>query len=163
MKTIKNYFLTFVVSTLFSCGSVLKITENESKEEQRPILSEKEIKFYDGSDCGYFNNYLTCYNQVFSNGNFTGYSITNNGGWQSIGLSEQPLDIYTDQMAGVGIVNFISISKLNPNLIFTGSPDGGLFYSEDGCESWQSGGTDRLGPFNGVAHCISDVTNDNIS
>jgi hypothetical protein len=76
MKTIKNYFLTFVVLTLFSCGSVLKITENDAKEEQRPILSEKEEMFYDGSDCGYFNNYLTCYNQVFSNGNFTGYSIT---------------------------------------------------------------------------------------
>ena len=80
MKTFKNYFVIFVGITLFSCGSVLKITENEAKEEQRPILSEKEIMFYDGSSCGYFNNYLSCYNQVFSNGNFTGYSITNNGG-----------------------------------------------------------------------------------
>lgn len=66
MKTLKNYFLTFVGLTLFSCGSLVKINENEAKEEQRPILSEKEIMFYDGSSCGYFNNYLNCYNQVLT-------------------------------------------------------------------------------------------------
>jgi hypothetical protein len=53
MKTFKNYFVIFVGITLFSCGSVLKINKNEAKEEQRPILSEKEVMFYDGSDCGY--------------------------------------------------------------------------------------------------------------
>jgi len=94
MKTLKNYLLTLVGLTFFSCGSVVKITENDAKEEQRPILSEKEVMFYDGEDCGYFNNYMNCYNQVFSNGNFSGFPITNNGGWESMGPSEQPLDIY---------------------------------------------------------------------
>jgi hypothetical protein len=47
MKTLQYYFLTFVGLTLFSCGSLVKINENDAKEEQRPILSEKEIEFYD--------------------------------------------------------------------------------------------------------------------
>jgi hypothetical protein len=150
MKTLENYLISFIFLTLFSCGTAVKIAKNE-KEEQFPNLGENEIKFYGEGDCIYFNPYMDCYNQSFSNGNFIGFTISENGGWESLGPSSQPLDIFTGQMAGVGRVDFISISKLNPNLIFTGSPDGGLFYSEDGCESWHSGGTDRLGPFIGVA------------
>ena len=53
-------------------------------------------------------------------------------------------------MRGAGRLVFVEFDEVNKR-IFTGSPLGGLWYSEDDGESWKTGGTDYL-PEVGVSH-----------
>ena len=48
------------------------------------------------------------------------------------------------RIKGTGRLIFIEFDERLPNRIFTGSPTGGLFVSDDKGESWRVGGTDHL-------------------
>ena len=77
-------------------------------------------------------------------------TIFSNPIWREIGPKERPGGPGSIRMRGTGRLVFIVFDKEN-NRIFTGSPLGGLWFSEDSGKSWQNGGTDYL-PEIGVSH-----------
>lgn len=70
--------------------------------------------------------------------------------WKEIGPLNRPGGPGPIRMRGTGRLVFIEFDKSNDR-VFTGSPLGGLWYSENLGDSWQSGGTDFL-PEIGVSH-----------
>ncbi len=71
------------------------------------------------------------------------------GKWRELGPTESPensnlTDYSYTRIKGTGRLIFIEFDERLPNRIFTGSPTGGLFVSDDKGESWRVGGTDHL-------------------
>ncbi|MFK8038171.1 MAG: WD40/YVTN/BNR-like repeat-containing protein [Crocinitomicaceae bacterium] len=66
--------------------------------------------------------------------NFTGL-------WTNVGPNDNP-EARSQSAAGLGPVEFIRISKNNPELMLGGSLKGGLFVSENGGNNWQNAGSD---------------------
>ena len=61
--------------------------------------------------------------------------------WVEIGPIDNPI-AKSQSAAGLGPVEFIRISKNNPNLMLAGSLMGGLFYSNNSGDTWQNAGSD---------------------
>lgn len=70
--------------------------------------------------------------------------------WKEIGPVKRPGGPGTIRMRGTGRLCFIEFDEIN-HRVFTGSPLGGLWFSENLGKSWSSGGTDFL-PEIGVSH-----------
>jgi PKD repeat protein/photosystem II stability/assembly factor-like uncharacterized protein len=87
-------------------------------------------------------------------------SRSSNGDWINLGPIEQPGNIGTGQPNGNGRLNAIAFHPDNENVIFAGSPSGGLWQTEDGGENWISY-TDDL-PTLGVSAIAVDYENPDI-
>ena len=79
--------------------------------------------------------------------------------WQAFGPTNVPL-LNTGQKRGVGRVNVVAFDPYNSDIIWVGSPSGGLWKSIDGGSTWTSN-TDLL-PNLGVSDIAIDHTNTDI-
>lgn len=80
------------------------------------------------------------------------------GYWREIGPTTVPGGPGPFRMRGTGRLVFLEFDEENKRM-FTGSPLGGLWYSEDEGDSWRNAGTDYL-PEIGVSHLqIAPITN----
>jgi hypothetical protein len=61
----------------------------------------------------------------------------------------------------IGKVLFTAFDPQNPNHVFTGSTNCGLWESNDGAETWHNAGTDKLQPTIGVTACAVNPTSSN--
>jgi hypothetical protein len=106
-----------------------------------------------------FQEYLTKNEnkQTPTNFNTTSRSVT--GNWTSLGpFSASSHPNYGH--GGVGRIDFITIDPLDPNIIWVGSPSGGLWKSIDGGVNWNTN-TDLLSVL-GCSDLVIDPTNSNI-
>ncbi len=109
----------------------------------RFIKRWQEVYFNDGdldSSLTARKSYInTCINNYYP-----AKSSLNN--WIELGPVKDPrYDYYNDVHGrGIGRVNFIEFNPNDEDMVFIGSPTGGLFYSEDYGATWQNGGTDYL-------------------
>ena len=91
--------------------------------------------------------------------------INNRSVWRELGPTRGPENLgmseylYT-RIKGTGRLIFVEFDQNKPNRIFTGSPTGGLFISDDLGASWRNGGTDYL-ESTGVSHLQIDPNNSN--
>ena len=81
------------------------------------------------------------------------------GNWSIIGPKNIP-QIHSGQPIGLGRINAVAFHPTNPDVIFVGSPSGGLWRSDDNGKSWISY-TDNL-PTLGVSAIVIDNKNPNI-
>ena len=58
-----------------------------------------------------------------------------------------------------GRLQFVTFGPLNPSLMLTGSPVGGLYFSTDAGMTWSNGGTDLL-RLTGIAHAAINPANE---
>lgn len=65
------------------------------------------------------------------------------GNWRELGPVNFPEGTHKRHI-GIGRVNTVIFHPRDEQKMFVCSPTGGMFYSEDGGESWQNGGTDFL-------------------
>ncbi len=79
--------------------------------------------------------------------------------WQAFGPTSVPYQ-NNGSKRGVGRINIVEFNPTNPNIIWVGSPSGGLWKSTDGGENWSSN-TDLL-PNLGVSDIAIDPTNPDI-
>ena len=57
--------------------------------------------------------------------------------WQAFGPTSVPYQ-NNGSKRGVGRINIVEFNPINPNIIWVGSPSGGLWKSTDGGENWSS-------------------------
>ena len=79
--------------------------------------------------------------------------------WQAYGPTSVPYQ-NNGTKRGVGRINIVEFNPNDPNLIWVGSPSGGLWQSSDGGESWTS--NNDLLPNLGVSDIAIDPTNPSI-
>ena len=79
--------------------------------------------------------------------------------WQAFGPTQVPLQ-YNGRKRGVGRINNVTFDPNNDNILWVGSPSGGLWKSIDGGQNWTSN-TDLL-PNLGVSDIAIDPTNTDI-
>lgn len=88
------------------------------------------------------------------------------GDWHELGPFSKPdgLDGIGGGRNGIGPVSWISFDPnfATTQLMFTGGWSSGLWFSEDGGETWQNGGTDHLPPPISTADGISSHTDEDI-
>ncbi|MBL0341092.1 MAG: PKD domain-containing protein [Bacteroidetes bacterium] len=84
------------------------------------------------------------------------YSSLNAGNWTFIGPSIVPTG-----GGGAGRLNFVRVHPTNPDIIFVGSPAGGLWKSEDAGLSWNTN-TDQLAQVIGCTDLAIDPNNTDI-
>lgn len=77
--------------------------------------------------------------------------------WVAMGPINTPISISSGKKRGNGRVNCIAFDPFDPNVIWIGSPAGGLWKSEDGGSNWATN-TDNL-PVLGVSHIAIDPVN----
>ena len=82
-------------------------------------------------------------------------SSFNSGNWSLIGPTSPPSGV------GSGRLNFVRIHPNNPDIIFTGSPAGGLWKSDDGGFNWTTN-TDQLAQVIGCTDIAIDPSNTDI-
>lgn len=77
---------------------------------------------------------------------FTGNTtmVANNSNWQPLGPFVEPVPKYYG--VGLGRVNCIAIHPFNPNILYVGSPYGGVWKSTDAGLSWVNLNTDHQLP-----------------
>jgi len=80
--------------------------------------------------------------------------------WVSKGPINTPIILNNGKRRGNGRVNCIAFDPVNPNIIWIGSPAGGLWKSVDGGSNWTTN-TDGL-PVIGVSHIAIDPINNQI-
>ena len=81
----------------------------------------------------------------------------NNSNWIAKGPINTPLILSNGKKRGNGRVNCISFDPFDPNIIWVGSPAGGLWKTSDGGNNWTTN-TDNL-PVIGVSCIAIDPTN----
>lgn len=74
--------------------------------------------------------------------------------WVAMGPVNTPIILSNGKKRGNGRVNCIAFDPLDSNIIWIGSPAGGLWKSEDGGSNWETN-TDNL-PVMGVSHIAID-------
>ena len=79
--------------------------------------------------------------------------------WQAFGPTQVPLQ-NSGEKRGVGRINNVTFNPNNDNIIWVGSPSGGLWKSEDGGENWTT--NTNLLPNLGVSDIAIDPINTNI-
>ncbi|MEI7726403.1 MAG: BACON domain-containing carbohydrate-binding protein [Bacteroidota bacterium] len=72
------------------------------------------------------------YQQYFNSHDAT---MSDNGNWSQIGPVNYPVNS-TGQPTGLGRINGICFHPTNPDIIYVGSPSGGLWLSTDGAATW---------------------------
>lgn len=77
---------------------------------------------------------------MYLNGN--GQEIIEIKSWISMGPNQAPDNAAFRPDAGVGPVEFIRVYQKKPGFLLAGSLSGGLFFSENGGDSWQLTGSD---------------------
>ena len=82
-------------------------------------------------------------------------SLMGAGNWTFIGPT------FTNALAGAGRINFVRIDPNNSNVLYIGSPSGGLWKSTDGGNSWSTN-TDLLNHVIGCTNIAIDPNNSNI-
>jgi hypothetical protein len=82
------------------------------------------------------------------------------GNWVSKGPINTPIILSNNKKRGNGRVNCISFDPIDENIIWIGSPAGGLWKSIDGGSNWTTN-TDNL-PVMGVSHIAIDPINNQI-
>jgi len=85
---------------------------------------------------------------------------TGEGNWTEIAMPTVPPSISTGENRGVGRVNCIAFHPTNPNIMWIGSPSGGVWKTTDGCQSWYTT-TDNL-PYIGISDIAVDTQNPDI-
>ena len=80
--------------------------------------------------------------------------------WIAKGPINTPIILYNNKKRGNGRVNCIAFDPVDPNIIWVGSPVGGLWKSSDGGNNWTTN-TDNL-PVMGVSHIAIDPNNTQI-
>ena len=81
--------------------------------------------------------FLTCFTSVAWGQDYN-FDIK----WNDVGPSTNPVSRSVSE-GGIGPVEFIRISKKNPDLMLAGSLNGGLFVSENGGDLWKNAGSDN--------------------
>ena len=84
----------------------------------------------------------------------------NAGTWTEIGPTTIPVNI-TGQPNGMGRINALGFHPTDANTVWAGAPNGGLWKTTDGGNSWTMQNTDFLGTL-GVSAIAIDPTNTNI-
>jgi len=79
--------------------------------------------------------------------------------WQAFGPTQVPLQ-NSGEKRGVGRINNVTFNPNNDNILWVGSPSGGLWKSEDGGENWTT--NTNLLPNLGVSDIAIDPINTNI-
>jgi PKD repeat protein/photosystem II stability/assembly factor-like uncharacterized protein len=82
-------------------------------------------------------------------------TLTGAGNWTFIGPSN------TSNLAGAGRLNFVRMDPTNSNIIYVGSPAGGLWKSIDAGATWSTN-TDWVSPVIGCTDIAIDPTNTNV-
>ena len=59
-----------------------------------------------------------------------------NGNWQNLGPIATPTAIGTNNIVGIGRINTIAFDPSNSNIIYIGAPDGGVWKTTDGGNTW---------------------------
>ena len=83
-----------------------------------------------------------------------------NSNWTAKGPINTPIILSNGKRRGNGRVNCIAFDPIDPEIIWVGSPAGGLWKSEDGGNSWSTN-TDGL-PVIGVSHIAINPNNSQI-
>ncbi len=78
--------------------------------------------------------------------------------WALIGPTEPPLSAISNY-PGMGRVNTIAFNGTDTNIMYIGSPSGGIWKTTDGGETWVPKGDDL--PNMGISHIVIDPTNTN--
>ncbi len=84
---------------------------------------------------------------------------TSAGNWTSLGPTSWTTNSYNP---GLGRINAIAVHPTNPNIIFIGTPSGGLWKSTNGGLTWANSGTDALTTRIGVSSIAIDQTNPSV-
>ncbi len=87
-------------------------------------------------------------------------SKKSSGNWTSMGPINTPIILSNGKKRGNGRINCISFDPVDPNIIWIGSPSGGLWSSFDGGSNWATE-TDDL-PVIGVSHIAINPNNSQI-
>lgn len=92
---------------------------------------------------------------------FTGNTtmVANNSNWQPLGPFVEPVPKYYG--VGLGRVNCIAIHPFNPNILYVGSPYGGVWKSTDAGLSWVNLNTDHQLPTLQISAIAIDPLNPN--
>ena len=85
------------------------------------------------------------------------YTQASNSNWLSLGPINTPIILSNGKKRGNGRINCIAFDPINANIIWVGSPSGGLWKSNDGGSNWVTN-TDNL-PVMGVSHIAIDPQN----
>ena len=93
--------------------------------------------------------------KIHQNNNFK-----SSANWVAKGPINTPIILSNNKKRGNGRVNCIAFDPLDPNIIWVGSPAGGLWKSADGGNNWTTN-TDNL-PVMGVSHIAIDPNNTQI-
>jgi len=96
----------------------------------------------------------------YKNENMRYFRLRGMGVWQPLGPDSWYVGPYWGWNPGVGRINVIAVSPSNSNVIYVGTPGGGLWRSHDGGISWTPL-TDNL-PVLGVTGIAIDPSNPNI-
>jgi PKD repeat protein len=62
---------------------------------------------------------------------------SSNGNWQSLGPTITPTEIGSQDIDGIGRINQISFDPNNANIFYVAAPDGGVWKTTDGGNTWQ--------------------------
>ncbi len=85
--------------------------------------------------------------------------VNSTADWVNIGPIELPANIGTGQPNGMGRINAIAFHPTNEDILFVGAPQGGLWKSSDGGQSWEVLTDDQ--PTLGVSSIIINQANAN--
>lgn len=147
------------------------LTQNNGFETPEAIrwINFWEPYVYPHGDFAIYFNTLQNQFQAQSEKNTNRQSSSMASGLKELGPTITPLRCFTcnagDKGKGIGMVDFIVIDQSNTNNMLAGSGEGGLFYSEDGGDTWANAGTDQLSDDfhvnTGVSFAVIDPANNN--
>ena len=86
--------------------------------------------------------------------------ISSASNWQPLGPFDTPIILSNGKKRGNGRVNAITFDPFDPNIIWLGTPGGGLWKTIDGGNNWTTN-TDNL-PVIGVTSIVIHPTNNQI-
>ncbi len=92
--------------------------------------------------------------------NYKNAEKNSSANWVSLGPINTPINLSNNKKRGNGRVNCITFDPVDANIIWIGSPAGGLWKSIDGGSNWTTN-TDDL-PVIGVSHIAIDPNNNQI-
>jgi len=151
----QSYPFKYIQNTNFF--SIKNLYTNKYNEER--ILYGDSLVDAEGSDYTEFKRWINFWEpRLAPSGDFKAYfgsgknfqdgqnipAPGNTDPWEEIGPTIKPqtgIPIGGGDW-GVGPIEFISFYNPNPSLMLCGSLNGGLFYSGDGGDHWQNGGSD---------------------
>ncbi len=91
---------------------------------------------------------------------FSNSKVSSSSNWQPLGPFDTPIILSNGKKRGNGRVNAIAFDPYDPNIIWIGTPGGGLWKTTDGGNTWTTN-TDNL-PVIGVSSIAIHPTNNQI-